>query len=465
MGVTSLSFFSFQDEEDDLSGSESERYVSDLEFPGSDEDGDERLLSPTAPFSPRRSQASPARFPGPFRPSQRRSSRSPPARSSPATSAGPSEFESNVMSALERLTARLEELDARTRPPFEGFTPPRGSHSDPHEGTAPSRPAPALPREAPSRDPPVSLHPCPAARKLPFSSIPPEWNVLEPGFVLGQQPHTIVLPDGKIWGAEMVEVDETTYVVPVWRMRKLHAPSRQASVIMPVREAYDALASFFSEAPTLAAEWSGETFHPPGSTSSRALEVNLSSACFLPAFFKQVPTWFQSLVARDGGNQVERKKALWEEATSPSNLVPGGIEDLVPAEYVAFFAGPELSRSQAALELSAKRLSKVPIHVPKEEHKARTVLLAQLNNAIGAEALSLRLGTDTPAGSSAKAVTKGILLSLWQAFHSYAIKKLAFRKRALRGCFAENVLYQRLVSSNPFSVGLFDPLTVRDITN
>ena len=99
----------------------------------------------------------------------------------------------------------------------------------------------------------------------------------------------MILPDGKVWGPEMVEVDESTYVVPVWRMRKLRAPSRHSTVLLPVREAYDALASFFAEAPTLAAEWAGTTFHPPGSSSSRALELNLSDAVFMPAFFKQVP--------------------------------------------------------------------------------------------------------------------------------------------------------------------------------
>ena len=169
------------------------------------------------------------------------------------------------------------------------------------------------------------------------------------------------------------------------------------------------------------------------------------------------------MVARDGGSKVERKKALWEEATSPSNLVPGGIEGLVPAEYVAFFAGPELSRNQGAIELVARRLSKVPAHVPKEEHKARTVLLAQLNNTIGAEALALRLGVESPAGASARALVKGNLLSLWQAFHSFAMRKLAFRKRALKGCFSENVLYQHLISSNPFTLGLFDPQVVQEI--
>ena len=367
------------------------------------------------------------------------------------------------MAALERLTSKMAELDQRTKP-FEGFTPPRDPQDNPNEGTS-ARPSDDPSPCVPPTTPEVSLHPCPAARKLPFSAISPEWNILEPGFVLGQQPHTLILPDGRVWGPDMIEVNEDTYVVPVWRMRKLKAPSRQSSVLLPVREAYDAMASFFSEAPTFASEWSGATFHPPGSTSSRALEVNLSEATFLPAFFKQVPLWFKGIAARDAGKHVERKKALWEEATTPSNLVPSGIENLVPADYVAFFAEPEFSRSQATIELDAKRLSKVPPHIPKEEHKSRVMLLTQLNNAIGSEVLALRLGTDTPAGASARALVKGNLLSLWQAFHAFAVCKLTFRKRALKGCFSENVLYQRLVSGNPLSASLFDPETVADITN
>ena len=355
----------------------------------------------------------------------------------------------------------MELYESRGRAPFEGFTPPRQPAQDPGEGSSRSLPAPSSRDRI--EDPVAPLHPCPEARKLPFSAIPKEWNILEPGFVLGQQPNTLVLPDGRVWGPDMVEVDESTYVVPLWRMRKLNAPSRKPTVILPVREAYDSLASFFAEAPTFATEWVETNFHPPGSTSSRALELDLQEAEFMPAFFSQVSTWFQGLAARDAGKQVEKKKALWEEATSPSNFIPRGIGNLAPAEYVAFLAEPEFSRSQAAIELNARRLPKVPANIPKEEHKARTMLLSQLNNAIGAEALALRLGPDSSVSPSAKALAKGTLLSLWQAFHSFAIKKLAFRKKATKGCFGENVMYQRLISGNPFTPSLFDPQTVKEI--
>ena len=62
-----------------------------------------------------------------------------------------------------------------------------------------------------------------------------------------------------------------------------------------------------------------------------------------------------------------------------------------------------------------------------------------------------------------KASIKASLQSLWANFSSFAAKKLALRKRALRGCLVDGENYLRLVSSNPLSASLFDPQEVQRI--
>ena len=183
----------------------------------------------------------------------------------------------------------------------------------------------------------------------------------------------------------------------------------------------------------------------------------------MPAFFSQIPKWFMDLARRDPSKPGDRKKCAWEEATSPSNLIPSGIEGITPADYVSFFSAGEFSGQQANYELDCRKLTKVPPHITKEEYKARVSLLCHLNNSIAAEALCLRLGADSPAMPSAKALTKGGLLTLWQAFHSFASKKLTLRRRALRGCNVEGEQFHRMVAGNPFSATLFEPSTVQAI--
>ena len=54
---------------------------------------------------------------------------------------------------------------------------------------------------------------------------------------------------------------------------------------------------------------------------------------------------------------------------------------------------------------------------------------------------------------------------LWTSFILFSKKKLELRHFALKGCWLENLLYIRLVSSNPLTPDLFAPEAVAHVTN
>ena len=108
-------------------------------------------------------------------------------------------------------------------------------------------------------------------------------------------------------------------------------------------------------------------------------------------------------------------------------------------------------------------LPAVPSFLTKVEHKSRTLLLSALNITMPLEAVLLRQDASPACLMAIKASLKASLQPLWTNFASFAAKKLALRKRALRGCYPEVENYQRLISSNPLSTSLFDPVIVESI--
>ena len=99
------------------------------------------------------------------------------------------------------------------------------------------------------------------------------------------------------------------FVFLVWRMRKVKMPRKPSSVLFPVRDAYDAFGYIFSGDPVGASEWTESTFHPPGSTSSRALEISFNYGVFIPSFFALMPTLFSALVRKEAGKSSDKKNS------------------------------------------------------------------------------------------------------------------------------------------------------------
>ena len=449
-------FSPFQEEEDVDDYDSEDHSVSDLEFAS---EGEEPPVDSTAPFTPSDTVSVPSTpRPGPSNPSR------------------PSDdfiaWQNNIQATLERILTRLQSVEERR--PFEGFSPPRRvpprpsqpsparsltSSPPPAQNDAPRDQSPS-PEDQPPLDPPQPMQP---PSKLPLNRLPKGWKIVGDGFALGETPGTLVLPDGHVLDSNTVEVDEESYIFPVWRMRKVRTPGKPSSVIYPVRDAYDAFASFLASDPVAASEWSETTFHPPGSSSSRALEVSLTGSIFVPSFFDNIPSWFSALVRKDMGRGMDKKKLAWDEATCPANFVPRDLTAISPSAFVDFFSEGEFPKNQAAMELNALSLPPVPSFVTKEEHKARTMFLSTLNIVLPLEAILLRGDASPSCLQAIKASIKASLQPLWSNFSSFASKKLALRKRALKGCLVEGENYLRLLSSNPLSTSLFDPQEVKRI--
>ena len=106
--------------------------------------------------------------------------------------------------------------------------------------------------------------------------VPEGWHPLEKGIALGEEPGSIVLEDGRTYGPETVEVDLSSYLLPIWRFRRVRGSQRRAEKgDIPVRRAYESLLTFLSEAPMSASEWTDSSFVPHGARASRAINVGI----------------------------------------------------------------------------------------------------------------------------------------------------------------------------------------------
>ena len=288
----------------------------------------------------------------------------------------------------------------------------------------------------------------PLVDKLPLSQIPPGWQVLQDGMSLGREPGSLVFADGATYGPQSVDVDALAYERPIWRFRTREGTSRPQKGIIPVLSAYDSIVNLLSDEPAALREWNETPFHPPGSTSNRAVVVNFDDESVLASFFSSIPTWFSNL---SKGNKVS-----WDEATCPANIIPDSISSVDLRNFVTTFARKKFDVNEPGIVFNSSRVPKLSDTAVSDEHGARQNFLSCLNATALAEAIARQFNKDDPASAPHFAMLKMTLQPLWTSFMLFCQKKLELRKLALRHCFRESTLVVRLLSSNPLSPDLFD---------
>ena len=161
--------------------------------------------------------------------------------------------------------------------------------------------------------------------------VPEGWSVWKDGMAFGEEPGSLVFPDGVVLGPGSVEIDSTSHIRPIWRYRTLRGTkAKTPKGMIPVREAYESLFSAFVQEPLSATEWDGPSFPPPGSSTSRAIVIDIGDASLSAAFLRNDPDWFEA-IARGG-------KFAWDEATGPTNLVPRCLDCFSSRDFARFFA-------------------------------------------------------------------------------------------------------------------------------
>ena len=279
-------------------------------------------------------------------------------------------------------------------------------------------------------------------------TIPDGWSVLKDGEALGETPGSIVFEDGSSFGPQTIELDLVSFKKPIWRYRTVKgAKPRAEKGVIPVREAFESLLSALSPSPMAAKEWDQPQFPPCGSKVNRAFSVGLDDSSLIGGFLEQVPSWFQEL--------AQYHKPSWEEAISPTNIIPDSLSFLSAKDFVALFGKKQFAFNETNQYFDAIKLPNLPSDMIQEEYGARMNFLNCLNVSLAAEALMLQWGKEEVATPAVSGILKLSLPPLWTAFALFAKKKSELRKRALKGCNVESPHYLRLVNSNPFSERLF----------
>ena len=202
-------------------------------------------------------------------------------------------------------------------------------------------------------------------------------------------------------------------------------------------------------------EWSDPPFHPPGTSAVRALQVGLDDSSVTASFLNNIGDWGKKL--------ARGAKATWDEAVCPANMVPNQVSSVSAKEFVAAFAHQQFTTKEHQAALNCRRLPPVPKHMLDDELGARLNFLSCLNATITTEAVLRQQGSEAAITPALSAILKSTLQPLWTAFCLFVEKKVALRKRALKGCWTENQLVQKLFECNMLSEQLFDKDTVEEV--
>ena len=296
----------------------------------------------------------------------------------------------------------------------------------------------------------------PIVDKLPIDKIPDGWNIFKDGMALGEEPGHIVFQDNQVFGPQSVEVDTTTYDIPIWRFRVIKgAKGKEGKGIIPVKEAYRSLQSFLAEGQMSVKEWTDTAFHPPGTSANRALMVALDDSSIMADFLQGIPDWTWKL--------NRGAKAQWDEAVCPSNVIPYQISCMTAKEFVKTFDHPKFAPKDHHAILNSRRFPSLPTKDIEEEYGARLNFLSCMNASMTAEAVLRQQGHESDISPALSGIVKATLQPLWTAFCLFVTKRIALRERALKGCYTENQLYQKLIEANIMSEGLFDKDAVDEI--
>ena len=266
---------------------------------------------------------------------------------------------------------------------------------------------------------------------------------------LGEEPGSLVLEDGTVYGPNSIDLDTTSHTVPIWRFKVVKGTkAKQLKGLIPVREAYEALFTSLIPDPTAAMEWEGPIFSPPGSSANRALSISVPSGSVCGTFLAGVKGWYKAL--------TKNSKFSWDEAVGPANFVPIGLDSISANAFCKTFSRKEFASNEHNSALGTEKLLPLPKAATSEEFGARQNLLCCLNSTFATEALASQQSSESAMATPLRALIKLSLQPLWAAFGAFCRRRMELRKKALRGCNYENRLVQRLVASDPLTEDLFD---------
>ena len=204
----------------------------------------------------------------------------------------------------------------------------------------------------------------PRVQRLGIDKIPEGWQMLKDGMALGEDPGSIIFGNGDIYGPQSVEVDVETYERPIWRFRIIRGvKARSAKGMIPVKEAYQSLVTSLSEEPMACKEWDVTPFHPPGSSSYRALTVGLDDSSVVASFFSEVNGWAKDIARGD--------KVTWDEASCPANIIPDSFSHISPLKFAKVFGRSAFKEKDHHSLFNCRRLPSLPKQALADEF-ART---------------------------------------------------------------------------------------------
>ena len=239
---------------------------------------------------------------------------------------------------------------------FRGFSPRRESRGQQTTSPPPStsenfNPPPSTSSSQNRSVPAVSIADPPVVPSS-LHLIPEGWKVLHDGMALGREPGSIVFPDGSLYTSQTIDIDVDAFERPIWRFKRRHGTSRAPKGKVPVRVAYESFYDLFQADPVGAREWLSSSFKPPGSSSDRALTLNLEDEAMVSEFFAKAKEWFMKM-AKD-------EKVTWEEASSPANVVPESISSISAQNFVKTFGHKPFNPADPGRIFNTDRIPNLP---------------------------------------------------------------------------------------------------------
>ena len=191
--------------------------------------------------------------------------------------------------------------------------------------------------------------------------------------------------------------------------------------MIPVRKAFESLLQFLVPTPMGAAEWDDSKFPLAGAKGFRAMTVGLDDDTVVGSFFNKVSDWFSELALQ--------QKPIWEESISTSNIIPDSLSSISIKEFVGCFSKKQFAPEETNRLLGTSRLAALPKDLLADEHSMRVSFLSHLNLTSSLEAIILQSGTESESAAATSAALKMSLHPLWEAFLSFAKKRLELRTK------------------------------------
>ena len=282
------------------------------------------------------------------------------------------------------------------------------------------------------------------------------WRNIPPGWILLDNKTHMLAPDGLLYGPSSIEIDDRG-AFPRFKFKTLPsilASSSKDKGIIPVRGAFEAIATCLVDSPSAYRPLEDESFAPVGSSSNRAGIIDMSKSKLFPCLKVKFKEMFEQV--------LKKKNYTWDETTSPINVIPA-VWDCIPTKtFIKFFKNKEYL-SNDHREMLGHQLPLVPKSLLTAEFKARQAFHASLNLFLIMESVSIQKQTSDCA-SLFKAFSKLSLSPLFLTLEAFLKAKRDIRSEILKNCATGNVAVKKLLTSNPFVPEIFDPLVVKTLS-